>query len=975
MANRSSAFEIACASIESVERARPGTVSAGDTGRARLGPGLIAFLETSISGTGVSLGAGYHARFTIPFGVAATAAYAVMAPLQTAEVSWTGYDVDIEWSAPAGLQDVLIAEAAVIAVDAGLASFAVSASTASGVRLFHGTLRLRALRDAKAIPTALLAARERPAMINTRVAGNNLLASVDAPGQLNLGSRAAVSIVLANDLGLPRAIRVSLILPPGAGLSLEGNPDSLEVEIPARSLHTVKWTLHADRPDEVNLRRPWPVTVLVKTGDAEERHEFRVSVPDPRPRRVFYILTEDCETFDGGPLTGDYGASSRLGNANNFMDPEDYEIQMIRKPNRMNEIAERHGARWTHFWCVPQRFAVDWACMQSSTGAWPALAAQLDESVRQGSNRHEYAPHIHFDYEWQSSLAPQPRLLYDAATDGILPHDYYDPIENPRHRYHDWDGSGRGIANVKKLGDLTQIDSKAGSLRKSVSYLARMQVNRRYPIAARTGGFDFGIDAADQAISTAAYEANGLRANSDARRTAEEPWRLRSSYWCAAEDRMREIDRLEAARLVQLPVAHETDFSDAAADNQWFAGAIQDTPASGVHLITAITHAMFMRGSPDPFRSLEGGSFTGLEDHLHWVRTHYPDVEFATASEAALEFMDYYTPRIEASVDAMLCGGHPANGVLEFGIRLLGAGIRLDEQHPATFVVFAPPTFAGGDLQSLQVVADGQVLVEANDFSSASRAAVTVTLTRRPADLRLRVFVKPSALAGVAELFQNARYKDAAEIPRAPLFRIRPPAAAQLSTDVLRLLMNPVSGSTEPLGRRTHPWGVFLLGAAINGALSLADMTFNEPVKLRLRWRKAIGPDADVYADCSETDPGRYGFRLRDDCADLLADGDIALGRSAVNPETRPADPNQVKELARELANLKGRYREAMQGVQDYDRKFQRVLMQYRRERAWKLMVLVRRLYVLLIRGNAAAAEHDLTFPAISDFVKKHPDS
>ena len=156
------------------------------------------------------------------------------------------------------------------------------------------------------------------------------------------------------------------------------------------------------------------------------------------------------------------------------MDPEDDRLQMIEKPHRMNEVAEKYGARWTHFFTATQRFAAAWAAEQSSSGAWPRLIADLDESVRRGAVRHEYAPHIHFDYEPGSQLPPQPRLVYNPATDGILPNDYYDHITNPEHRHHDWDGAARGGPGVKALGDLRTLDSKTGSLYRSLRYLARL---------------------------------------------------------------------------------------------------------------------------------------------------------------------------------------------------------------------------------------------------------------------------------------------------------------------------------------------------------------------------------------------------------------------------------------------------------------------------------------------------------------------
>ena len=184
-------------------------------------------------------------------------------------------------------------------------------------------------------------------------------------------------------------------------------------------------------------------------------HTLRVAIQVPDPEARPHLLPAHRRLRDLRRRTADrrlcQPRHGRFGNHNNFMDPEDYRVQMIRKPDRLNEIAERHGARWTHFYAATQRFGAEWAARQSATGEWTRVIAEMDASVRAGSKRHEYCPHIHFDYEPDSALPPQPRLIYDPATDGILPNDYYHPETNPTHRYHDWDGSARdGIRTSRR---------------------------------------------------------------------------------------------------------------------------------------------------------------------------------------------------------------------------------------------------------------------------------------------------------------------------------------------------------------------------------------------------------------------------------------------------------------------------------------------------------------------------------------------
>jgi len=487
-----------------IRRRQPGEISIGDSAEARLAPGLIGLLEA------IAPKSGFHAPYNIPASLAGTAAVAVVSSPTT---NWTGRDLEVEWQGTPGPHDAVFAEARLEQYSERLAAFAIRGRTQANQPLFHGTLRLTGIRDGM---PAGFRSREEYEQLRQQFPKTN-------PEQIGLGHTVWIEIPAGANVELPF----------GRGLSIE-------------AIESSRILVRADRPHEVNLGRPWELKVGATT--------IPIRVPDPNPGRTFYILTEDCETFDGGPLTGNYAGSEHLGNHNNFMDPEDYRVQMIAKPNRLNEIAERYGARWTHFYCATQRFGAEWAAKQSLTGEWPKVIAEMDASVREGSRHHEYSPHIHFDYEPDSKLPPQPRLVYDPATDGILPNDYYHPETNPRHHYHDWDGSARGIAYIKKLGDLNELDSKAGSMRKSMRHLARLQVNRRAPLVARTGSYDFGKSPEDQTISTQAFEANGLRGNSDAYRPGGAPTAGGQMFWCAAHDRYAHIKDLHDARLVQFGI-------------------------------------------------------------------------------------------------------------------------------------------------------------------------------------------------------------------------------------------------------------------------------------------------------------------------------------------------------------------------------------------------------------------------------------
>ena len=960
--------------VVSVRHRRPGLLTPGDTAEVRLDPGLIALLESPAAGTATPPGAGFQARYNVPVSVATTGAHALLPSVTPEGAYWVGRDIDVEWSGGPGPGDTVLASARLEEVNPRLARFAISGRTLTGQPLYRGTLRMAVIRAEYDNVRARLeeAARFQHA---TEWPGGLRIA---APGSIPLGSSAAITVEVANPEDEDIPVTVTARPPFGAGLSLD-SPAGQHLRIAAGKSARATFQVRADRPHQVNLGRPWELEISASTTPASIH--VPLLVPDPEPGRIFYLLTEDCETFDGGPLTGDYAGRGMdiYGNRNNVMDPEDYRVQMILKPGRLNEIAERHGARWTHFYAATQRFGAEWAARQSPTGQWDRIVAEMDASVRAGSKRHEYCPHIHFDYEPDSSLPPQPRLVYDRATDGILPNDYFHPETNPTHRYHDWDGATRdGIAYVKTLGDWTDGDSKTGSLRKSLLHLARLQANRRAPAVARTGSFDFGKSPEDQAISTQAYLANGLRGNSDAYRPGAAPVPGGQMFWCAGQDRQQPIAALDQARLVEFGIAMDTFFRSAEEMNQWFARHQESLQGPGIHALVSMTHAMFCAGEPDAFRSLEGGAFEQLDRHLAWVRENYPRVEFATATEALLEYLDYYAPALDTYTDARLTGGDPASGRYEFAVRLLGRGIRVDEGRPASVRIAAPPCFSPSELLEMRVTQAGREIAAKVDFDARHQPVVEATLTSRD-PLWLTVALRPEAIARALSWFEDAEgigFYDPPESPEPDLLRLRPPAIEgprmRFFSDVARLLMNPVAGHWEPLGRRVHPLGGLTIGAALTAAFRAAGEDRPEapretvPLRMKLRWVHATDLQSSFVAETEAVGESTV-VRIHDDRGTLVTEAEVVVKKVDAEPVVQP--------------------------IEAWERDFSAAVSTYRGQRAWKVMLAVRKVYDVLARGTwkqrasllvwipgfllgrtSGLDEYDLKFPDPRPYVSRKSD-
>ena len=938
-----------------VRRQQPDRVSLGDSAEAVLEGSMLDLLSSPVAGGALPVGAGFLPETMTVFAISASAAYLALGEREMGGrmSGWTGGGLEISWVRCARRGEVLVARARVrekrrytLHVDVE------TASAASGELLMTGEIQFVAVRGGRAVPITddmflfgaargggglrapsiralrriaralrsprrtirrLRAAARRPRTLSKppappAAAGDSPRITLPVESlSLAAGDRRAVAINVHNPG--PAALNLSVEAREPFGFGVLAEPlTPMPFDLAAGEQKQVHWEITAQRPSEVNLGRTWDLEFVLRCGRQECCTAcLPVEVADPEPGQIYYVLTEDCETFDGGELTGDYRDNPQrlaMGNRNNFMDPQEYRVQMAEKPDAMNRIADKYGARWTHFWCTSQRFAAEWAAGQSLTGEWQKVIALLGESIRRGCERHEYAPHIHFGYEPDSSLPPQPRLLYDKATDGLIPNEFWDPETKQGHRYHGWDGARKGISYVKALGAFSDPDSKIGSLFKAYRYLAGLQRGRRQPLGARTGASDFGVSPEDQRISTLAHLRTGLIANADAgyyEATGQYP-RGRQAYFCLPSDIEKEIADLSQAALVQFKAptvrldAASLDALDAWFDQRW-KGLLTDDGgiAPGVHALVAYTHAMFMKGGSGRMEDTEGGDFVKLDRHLEYVTTRHPEVRFATMTEAALEFLDYYTPALKAVIEPQSERAEQEGGIVRFRIRLLGRAIPVSPQRRHLVAVKPPAWLLPDQVQMVRVLRDGQEIARFSALQSPG-ADLPFDVDRRDALYELVLHLRhPAARPSEEEswfsesefpppLRANAalraeRDEEVLQLPCPRVVEISragaepsvgDSAAVLLPAGLLRLLMNPTAGGREPLGRGLHPIGTFPIAiAACAAAAACGDPDPISPrawqvEHVRCRWHKPIKQDSAVLgkARLTEVDQGRVHAAL-----------------------------------------------------------------------------------------------------------------
>jgi hypothetical protein len=370
-------------------------------------------------------------------------------------------------------------------------------------------------------------------------------------------------------------------------------------------------------------------------------------------------------------------------------------------------------------------------------------------------------------------------------------------------------------------------------------------------------------------------------------------------YFCKADDLNAEIDHLGEASFVQLRVPRDVpEVMTLEQLNDWLDEGVARSTGAGVRAIMTIVHAMFVRGEPDAFRSLSGGDFDKIDRHLQHVRRVHPHVKFATATEAVLEFLDYYTPEPRAVVTTPTAQGLDGSSAL-YDIRILGRGIPLDESHTHLLEVSAPPAFDIDELTELRVLDQGSVIATAAPRGDRISTITFRASKRRGYQLELLTRAVPAKLADPIiaprpELWstESVRYEQPPEPEQSELFRLLQPAVLRKEAqgeglavgdvwewlypiDLFRLLVHPLAGAGDPLGRRLHPYGRILEGMGVHAAMAMTG--FHRPVEATVRWTAPV--------------EGKSDFRLRSEVTavgqattihHLIDEGAITVGEVVV---------------------------------------------------------------------------------------------
>lgn len=486
-----------------------------------------------------------------------------------------------------------------------------------------------------------------------------------------LGDTVVLEAGLTNVSRKPQGNIVAVFKEPqGYGLLVEGEASQSIPQLAPGQTQKLVWRVKAQRPDAVNFNRPWPVVLTINDVAYQAT---AIAVKDTEPGKIYYVMTEDLEPIDSA------GYPVAWGNANGWLDPEEFEQQLVQKSEKLNAIAEQYGAKWTHYTAWPAIKGAEWAATQSVSGKWPEVIDRIRRSVQEQSKHgHEYAIHLHLDYD---PALPGNHLSYDPSVDGFW----------GNHLHHGWAHSEAAE------GDFFDYASRTGTLYAYQRIMDELSAGsgQGQLLTERAGSFDFGNGSQDEQMSIRACRKVGLWGSGDADGNMGGPIAGdygKEIYFTKTDDintpaqEFSQIGMVEFKPTPRQWIAYDKD--PAAAMNGKADQGVRffmdgGRVKAGVHAITGFTHAMFIMGQGG-WKSLEGGQFKALEDHLAYLRRQYADqgiITFATASELVRAYMDYYTPELKAVYGERLSD---SLGVAEYAVRLLGKGIPRDSGHTHT---------------------------------------------------------------------------------------------------------------------------------------------------------------------------------------------------------------------------------------------------------------------------------------------------
>ena len=514
---------------------------------------------------------------------------------------------------------------------------------------------------------------------------------------------------------------VNLILPEGYGLVLQSPAEIVNQDLQPGETRMLKWQLLANRSNAVNLDKDWAIGFNI--NGLVSSNKVAVNIIDQKPGKIYYVMTDDLEPADGA------GYEFNWGNKNGWLDHEEYYVQLVKKAEKLNYIANQYGAKWTHYTAIPALLAGEWVATKSQHTAWLETMMKIKQSIKQESLQHEYAIHMHSDYDPYLS---QNVLSYNAESDGLW----------ANHLNHGW------AHLLSSEGTYEERATRVGTLFAYQTYLEEVigENSSGQSLTARAGSFDFGVGETEEQVSTNAYKKVGFLASSDADGNIEGYTSAnygQEIYFAGNNDINKKTADLKDIGLVEFRLTPQVFLAYDSQDSQTLNNKVEQgldyfvkngKVESGVHSIVGFTHAAFVLGS-GKWNEVEGGQFQEIEEHLAFLKRNYVAkglLEFATASQLVEKYIDYYTPELVAIYGKLLQQNFWYD---QYEVKLLGQDIPVENSK----VKVKYPLRFRQSAYKIEILKNNEVISLHNNLPSADNA-VEFIVDDKTAKYSMKIF-------------------------------------------------------------------------------------------------------------------------------------------------------------------------------------------------------------------------------------------
>ena len=506
-------------------------------------------------------------------------------------------------------------------------------------------------------------------------------------------------------------IQLACIEPYGWGIHCK----LINIEKVKKNQYSAYYKVTGKRDCKVNLGNPWKMNFVAydeKNGHYNDKI-LDVCVNDTDEGKILFLITEDFECSEG-PHKNDATPNR------NDLSVRETEIDLIQKGTKADSIANSYGIKWSHIADLGSSFLrLRWLAKVSQDSGWQKIHHEIrnyySNSVAVGN---DLQLHIH---SYNIPGSPNFTQRYDRKSNQLVigSGKYHLSTPFPDGHFGAW-------ANIyPELGYFDNTMSRITSLFRGLTVYENLlhKNNPNYRILFfRAGEWEFGISEEEMQKSIIALRKNKILAGSNAykgtfgqknftfhRRIGENAYFTSFNNIRKPARSLLDIGILEIVPVTELHhYSHVRPIDDPKSIRTAYDLCFDSTGKikSGVHLLMEMFHINRVNYGDARWDSLDSnyGDWLRMRRHFENVSRYATRAQFATVSQAIIDYLDYYTPDIVA---LRVNEQKEDETTYIYDIKMIGSDIQIDPMHPH-YVSIKPPSYFVDTINTVVLLHNGK---------------------------------------------------------------------------------------------------------------------------------------------------------------------------------------------------------------------------------------------------------------------------